>query len=377
MQYGELSPPFGETRMKAVELVLVLFRSNYPEISAKLLELRVLPTIMDLFFEYEWNNMLHGLVESIIRTILDSRSEDLKTALFEQAGLVTRFLEAYGKNADAVAAPKGCRLGYMGHLVRTCNALHQFMEQDEQLRRALGDGETFEKWNELLENHVMADNEAQQTMLGGHRPSSPFGGTGSDDDVFDAMRAQGHMDDDDEFDQDPEEYGPGQYLEGDEDWGFPMHMQQAGWQRGGEEGGDGSQGFDEMGDNFADFEAAFGEGSGSDEDEYVQQQQQQQTEQQEQEQQQEQDGGSSDDSSSEDAVSQQQQQELHDQSNFAEAAEAAVAALEEDDGVFDPRNAAAVEEEQAGAADNSTAAGGQAEDDAGTTAAADEESAAL
>ncbi len=263
-QYGALSPPFGETRMKAVELILVLFRSNYREINAQLVKLEVLPCIMDLFFEYEWNNMLHGLVESVIRTILDSRSEELKRALFSQTNMIARIRKAYEWNAQCEQAPKGCRLGYMGHLVRTCNALAQYLKRDEQLADVLTDDE-MQAWDELVTTYLANDNDAQQTVLGGHRPQSPFGATGSEDDVFDSIRpphdpSLDGMDEDDEYDfkedaDDDDEHGYGGVYGGDDNenyFGFQMHMnQQYQWDQG-------EQHFEDHGDDdFGNFEAAF------------------------------------------------------------------------------------------------------------------------
>jgi hypothetical protein len=77
-QFGALNPPFGETRMKVVELLLVLVRSNYPRMNEELAKLKALAPVLDCFLAFPWNNMLHGLVESILRTILDSDSEALK-----------------------------------------------------------------------------------------------------------------------------------------------------------------------------------------------------------------------------------------------------------------------------------------------------------
>jgi len=33
-------------------------------------ELRVLPTVLDLFFKYEWHNFLHNLVKSLLDMVI-------------------------------------------------------------------------------------------------------------------------------------------------------------------------------------------------------------------------------------------------------------------------------------------------------------------
>jgi serine/threonine-protein phosphatase 6 regulatory subunit 3 len=171
-QFGSLSPPLGETRMKAVELFLVLFRSNYPEVNKELAALNVISYIIDLFFKFEWNNMLHGLVESIIRTILDTDSLILKQSCFIQGKLVDRVLEAYAKNAEAVKARKGCRLGYMGHVVRLCGAIAYVLDRDVKLKQQLLLDQVKE-WDAFVAGPLHQDNESHNAVLAGGAPTFP------------------------------------------------------------------------------------------------------------------------------------------------------------------------------------------------------------
>ena len=113
VQFGK-SQPFGETRMKVVELTLVLLRSRLAGVDKQLSELRVLALMLESFFLYPWNNMLHGLVESIVRTVLDSDSEVLRHALFVDGELVERFVAAYERSEREAKEKSGYRLGYMG-----------------------------------------------------------------------------------------------------------------------------------------------------------------------------------------------------------------------------------------------------------------------
>jgi len=174
-QYGQLNPPLGETRMKAVELFLVLFRSNYGDVNQKLAELKVVPSILDLFFQYEWNNMLHGLVESIIRTILESESFALKQSLFVDGKFVDRVLSAYKKNeGQALTRPPsskkgGFRIGYMGHLVRTCGAIAFIFNGDAKTKALLGEQQ--KSWDDFVQGALAKDNESHNAMLGGAAPT--------------------------------------------------------------------------------------------------------------------------------------------------------------------------------------------------------------
>lgn len=153
-QYGELNPPVGPARLKIVELVLALVQSVAEDADCEQNEAATLVTdilvqtnafsyVLDLFFQYPWNNMLHGLGEGIIHTVMDSANDDsqgegemenaadakqapnslmlrLNQALFVETDLLARIMKGFELNNEALSVPKGCRLGYMGHLLRIC-----------------------------------------------------------------------------------------------------------------------------------------------------------------------------------------------------------------------------------------------------------------
>ncbi len=103
-QFGVLKPPLGETRLKLVELFLVACRCNYKRLNTLLAKLHVIPFVMDLFYQYEWNNMLHGLVENLVQTITESEADVLKRSLFFDAKFIERIVEAHKKNQTIVYA---------------------------------------------------------------------------------------------------------------------------------------------------------------------------------------------------------------------------------------------------------------------------------
>jgi len=67
---GKLDPPLGQNRLKILEVLLALVSLKSPAVEAKLIELSVLPTVLDLFFKYEWHNLLHNLVKSLLEIII-------------------------------------------------------------------------------------------------------------------------------------------------------------------------------------------------------------------------------------------------------------------------------------------------------------------
>jgi hypothetical protein len=141
-------------------------------VNKELAALNVISYIIDLFFKFEWNNMLHGLVESIIRTILDTDSLILKQSCFVSGRLVDRVLEAYAKNAEAVKAKKGCRLGYMGHVVRLCGAIAYVLDRDVKLKQQLL-GEQIKEWDAFVAGPLHQDNESHNAVLAGGAPTFP------------------------------------------------------------------------------------------------------------------------------------------------------------------------------------------------------------
>ena len=56
--------------MKILEVVLALVSLKSPEVEAKMMELSVLPTVIDLFFKYEWHNLLHNLVKTLLEIVI-------------------------------------------------------------------------------------------------------------------------------------------------------------------------------------------------------------------------------------------------------------------------------------------------------------------
>jgi len=80
-QYGSLKPPVGPLRLKVIELMVALLRCNtLPELCNRIAALDLIPLAIDLFFTYEWHNILHGLVEHIIQMILSGTTTVLSGA---------------------------------------------------------------------------------------------------------------------------------------------------------------------------------------------------------------------------------------------------------------------------------------------------------
>ncbi|KAJ1018860.1 hypothetical protein NDA16_004664 [Ustilago loliicola] len=87
----------------------------------KFLECGILPSLLDLFFDYPWNNFLHNVVYDILQQCFNGRMDvglnrKLTVAVFDQGHLTTRIVQGRKRNEESVAGPRRIRLGYMGHM---------------------------------------------------------------------------------------------------------------------------------------------------------------------------------------------------------------------------------------------------------------------
>lgn len=121
--------------------------------------------------------------------ILESGSNELLVGLIRNSHLLSRIVDAHEKNDVAVAEPKGCSLGYVGHLHRICNMiislledtrgstagerdLHEMTHADSILELFEEDKETWNKWEELSAKVLAPIYERERLPLGGVTISS-------------------------------------------------------------------------------------------------------------------------------------------------------------------------------------------------------------
>jgi len=68
---GRLEPPLGNTRLQVVRLLAVLIPSGHDQLHGQLISLGTFQVMLDLFFQYPWNNFLHTQVENCLVVALD------------------------------------------------------------------------------------------------------------------------------------------------------------------------------------------------------------------------------------------------------------------------------------------------------------------
>ncbi|CAL1705433.1 unnamed protein product [Somion occarium] len=142
----------------------------------KFLDTNVASTLLDLFFDFPWNNFLHSIVYDLIHQVLTGRvdggyNRELTIGLFRDARLLHRIIEGSKRNDIESAKPKGVRLGYMGHLTLisedVINALEHF---PPELRLIIAQHAPQPEWDEYVTGRYKETKKKDSSLLGGGKP---------------------------------------------------------------------------------------------------------------------------------------------------------------------------------------------------------------
>ncbi|KAH7654362.1 serine/threonine-protein phosphatase 6 regulatory subunit 3 protein [Dioscorea alata] len=168
--YGKLQPPLGKHRLKIVEFVSVLLTIGSEAAEKELVQLRAIKHILDLFFEYPYNNFLHHHVENVIVSCLESKATLLIEHLLHDCDLVGKILAA-DKNptlaldskptipAEGRAPP---RIGNIGHITRIANKLVHLGNSNITIQTYLQENAEWVDWHaNILLNRNAVENVYQ------------------------------------------------------------------------------------------------------------------------------------------------------------------------------------------------------------------------
>ncbi|CAF2283056.1 BnaA04g16410D [Brassica napus] len=152
--YGELRPPLGKHRLKIVEFIAVLLKSGNEAAGKELASSGTIKRILELFFEYPYNNALHHQVESIILSCLENTSETMINLILKDCNLISKILSSdkdsvlSGDNLPTVAATgkKAPRVGYVGHITRLWNKLVQLSGTSVLIKASLEENSEWKEW---------------------------------------------------------------------------------------------------------------------------------------------------------------------------------------------------------------------------------------
>ncbi|XP_038726129.1 serine/threonine-protein phosphatase 6 regulatory subunit 3-like isoform X2 [Tripterygium wilfordii] len=169
--YGELRPPLGKYRLKIVEFIAVLLRTGNEAAEKELVSTGTVQRVLNLFFEYPYNNALHHHVESIILSCLETKSDTMVDHLLRECDLIGKILQTdkhptISNDSNQPTLPATGkpvpRAGNLGHVTRISNKLVQLGSNNSRIQEYLqGNAEWLEWQNTVLQEHNAIENVHQ------------------------------------------------------------------------------------------------------------------------------------------------------------------------------------------------------------------------
>ncbi|RMZ85120.1 hypothetical protein DV738_g387, partial [Chaetothyriales sp. CBS 135597] len=139
-------------------------------------ENQVVPTILNFFFRFPWNNFLHNVVYDVVQQVFNGPMDRgynkyLAFDLFE-TGHITEAIIQGQRRSDEVQAKSNMRLGYMGHLTLVAEEVVKFGERQprELLSVPVQDSIYGKDWDEYVSTTLAETRERDNAILGGFRP---------------------------------------------------------------------------------------------------------------------------------------------------------------------------------------------------------------
>ncbi|EWC44793.1 hypothetical protein DRE_06431 [Drechslerella stenobrocha 248] len=145
---------------------------------------QVVPTILDFFFRFPWNNFLHNVVYDVVQQVFNGPmdrgfNKHLAIDLFIRGRITNRIVDGQ-KQSDKVQEESNVRLGYMGHLTLIAEEVVKFSERQPPaaLSRAVHEKMLDPDWMFYQEHTLTETRERDNAILGGVRPDSIIGRPG-------------------------------------------------------------------------------------------------------------------------------------------------------------------------------------------------------
>ncbi|RXK35273.1 hypothetical protein M231_07471 [Tremella mesenterica] len=169
-------------------------------------QLRVLPTIVDLFFEYPQNDFLHHVVYDTLQQVLNGRlgpglNRELAVELIKEAKLIERILDAQRLNDQMVKSHKQPRLAYMGHIILIAEDVVKFLARcPPELYVLIQDSFINSEWEAFVDGPLFETKTRDMQLLAGGKP------------MVQMVPTEGMAKEDDSSDEEEEEHKIGEPL---------------------------------------------------------------------------------------------------------------------------------------------------------------------
>ncbi|KAG6915049.1 hypothetical protein DXG01_013715 [Tephrocybe rancida] len=142
----------------------------------RFLEVGILSTLLDLFFEFPWNNFLHSAVYDVVHQILNAPvdsgfNRELAISLFRDARLMDRIVDGQKRNDAEAPKYNGARLGYMGHLTLMSEDVLMALDNfPPELRLILITYAPSPGWDDYVVGRYKETKRKDMRPLGGGKP---------------------------------------------------------------------------------------------------------------------------------------------------------------------------------------------------------------
>ncbi|KAG4306479.1 hypothetical protein PORY_000467 [Pneumocystis oryctolagi] len=140
-------------------------------------EHKVLPTLLDMFFMFPWNNFLHNVVYDLVQQIFNGPMDKecnsaLAIDIFSQGEICEKIIQAQKENDDAISKPCGTRLGYMGHITLIAEEIIKFTERypPHTISPIIVEKISSTEWIDYVEHNLAETRARDNAILGGVRP---------------------------------------------------------------------------------------------------------------------------------------------------------------------------------------------------------------
>ncbi|KAL9258301.1 Serine/threonine-protein phosphatase 6 regulatory subunit 3-like protein [Drosera capensis] len=192
--YGELKPPLGKHRLKIVEFVAVLLKAGAEAAESELVNSGTIKRMIDLFFEYPYNNALHHHVESIISSCLESRNSTTVDHLFSECDLIGKMLQVDKHSVlstdshhptVSAAGKKAPRAGNIGHITRISNRIIHLAENNSHIQTFIQENDEWTEWQSTVLQERNAVENVYRWSCGRPTPLHDRTRDSDDDDIHD------------------------------------------------------------------------------------------------------------------------------------------------------------------------------------------------
>ncbi|KDR73731.1 hypothetical protein GALMADRAFT_251541 [Galerina marginata CBS 339.88] len=146
------------------------------QLKIRWLDQNVLPTMIDLFFEYPWNNFLHSAVYDVVHQVMMGSTKpgynrELIISFFRDARILHRIVEGQNQSDIESSKPKGVRLGYMGHLMLVSEDVITAMARfPPDLRLIIIQYAPEPEWDNYVTGRYNETKKEDSRLLGGGKP---------------------------------------------------------------------------------------------------------------------------------------------------------------------------------------------------------------